>query len=113
MAIYIRDIETDRVVRKLALTLGVGLTEAIRISAENELKRLAARQAGLHERVAKIQARVRAYPMTGLKADKAFFDELSGLCVRECRRRGALIARRGERRPRIGARSAFRDGHSH
>jgi hypothetical protein len=35
MAIHIREFETDRGVRKLALTLGGA--EAIRVSAENEL----------------------------------------------------------------------------
>jgi antitoxin VapB len=32
----------------------------------------------LRERIRDIQDRIAAYPDTGLEADKAFFDELSG-----------------------------------
>ena len=78
MAIHLRDVETDKVVRKLAAVLGVGLTEAIRISATNELKRVEGAVAPRRERIAQIQARLKQHKPTGLKADKAFFDELSG-----------------------------------
>ena len=78
MAIHLRDVETDKVVRKLAAVLGVGLTEAIRISATNELKRVEGAVAPRRERIAQIQARLKLFKPTGLKADKAFFDELSG-----------------------------------
>jgi antitoxin VapB len=78
MAIHIREIETDRVVRKLAQALGVSLTEAIRISAENELKRVGAIVDQRRQRILRLQERVKAFGVTGLKADKAFFDELSG-----------------------------------
>jgi antitoxin VapB len=78
MAIHLREPETDLAVRKLAARLGVSLTEAIRISATNELKRTDARKQPLAARLQKIQDRVAAYRATGLKADKAFFDNLSG-----------------------------------
>jgi antitoxin VapB len=78
MAIHIREVETDKVVRKLAQTLGVSLTEAIRISAENELKRVGASVDARRQRISRLQERVKAFGTTGLKADKAFFDELSG-----------------------------------
>lgn len=78
MAIHIREAETDRVVRKLALTLGVSLTEAIRISAENELKRVGAGVDARRQRILRLQDRIKAFGVTGLKADKAFYDDLSG-----------------------------------
>jgi antitoxin VapB len=39
MAFSIKDAETDRVVRALAERTGLGLTETVRVAAENELKR--------------------------------------------------------------------------
>lgn len=78
MAIHLTEPVTDAAVRRLALTLGVSLTDAIRISAENELKRLAATKNSLEARVAHIQRRARTFARTGNKADKAFYDELSG-----------------------------------
>lgn len=78
MAIHLRESETDLAVRKLAARLGVSLTEAIRISATNELKRTDVRKEPLAARLQKIQERVAVYKATGPKADKAFFDNLSG-----------------------------------
>jgi antitoxin VapB len=39
MALHIRDPETDAVVRRLAKKKGVGITEAVREAARNELER--------------------------------------------------------------------------
>jgi antitoxin VapB len=78
MAIHLREPATDLAVRKLAAKLGVSLTDAIRISAVNELARAERKQTSLMARVGKIQGRVATYGKTGLAADKAFFDELSG-----------------------------------
>ncbi|ENZ81892.1 MULTISPECIES: type II toxin-antitoxin system VapB family antitoxin [Caulobacter] len=39
MAFSIKDPETDRIVRDLAKRAGLGLTDAVRMAAENELKR--------------------------------------------------------------------------
>lgn len=39
MAFSIKDPETDRIVRDLARRTGLGLTDAVRVAAENELKR--------------------------------------------------------------------------
>jgi antitoxin VapB len=77
MAINVRDPETDALVRELALKQGVGLTDAIKGAVRNELKR-EVEKIPLEERIAVIQAKVAAMPSTGLEADKAFFDELSG-----------------------------------
>jgi antitoxin VapB len=72
MALHIRDSETDRLVRDLAVIKGVGLTEAVKLAVENELRR-----APLYERVRPIQERIKAAGATGLEADKAFYDSLS------------------------------------
>ena len=73
MALHIRDDETERLVRSLASLKRLGLTEAVRFAVENELKRIP-----LRDRVRPIQERLAAVPKTGLRADKAFFDELCG-----------------------------------
>jgi antitoxin VapB len=39
MAFSIKDPDTDRIVRDLAKLTGLGLTDAVRMAAENELKR--------------------------------------------------------------------------
>jgi antitoxin VapB len=77
MAFHIRDEETDTLVRTLAKQKGVGLTEAVKLAVQGELKR-EKEAIPLWERLQPIQDRVLAHPPTGLEADKAFFDELSG-----------------------------------
>ncbi len=77
MAIHIRDPRTDQAVRRLAARKGLSLTDAIREACEAELARERERIPSA-ERLKAIQERVRALPDTGLKADKAFFDRLSG-----------------------------------
>jgi antitoxin VapB len=76
MAFHVRDPETDALVRKLAKHKGVGITEAIREAARNELEREESKLS-LWERTAYIRAEIASWPRTGLKADKAFFDSLS------------------------------------
>jgi antitoxin VapB len=77
MAIHIRDQRIDALVRELARVKGKGLTETIREACQNELER--ERDARpLSERLRPIIERYRALPDSGEKADKAFFDELSG-----------------------------------
>ncbi|MCK0196152.1 type II toxin-antitoxin system VapB family antitoxin [Ancylobacter sp. 6x-1] len=78
MAFHIRDPETDALVRKLAQLRGVGLTEAIHDAVEEALKRERAKTP-LWERLQPIAERLRAHEDTGLPADKAFFDDLSGI----------------------------------
>jgi antitoxin VapB len=77
MPLSIRDELTDRLVRKLAKRKGLGLTEAVRLAVENELRR-EEEAVPLRERLRPLQHRIAARPATGLEADKAFYDELSG-----------------------------------
>ncbi|MGF6230891.1 antitoxin VapB [Inquilinus ginsengisoli] len=77
MPLSIRDELTDRLVRKLAKRKGLGLTEAVRLAVENELRR-DEEAVPLRERLRPLQHRIAARPATGLEADKAFYDELSG-----------------------------------
>lgn len=77
MAFHIRDPEADRAVRELAARKGVSLTDAVKHAVQNELVQMDQNIPFL-ERIRDLQQRVAAYPKTGLKADKAFYDELSG-----------------------------------
>ena len=77
MTLSIRDAATDRLVRALAKRKGVGLTEAVRLAVGAELSRLDEEQP-LRERVAAIRRAILARGRTGERADKAFFDDLSG-----------------------------------
>jgi antitoxin VapB len=55
----------------------VNKTEAVRMALENELRRLD-EAVPLRDRLRPFQKRVLSRPPTGLEADKAFYDELSG-----------------------------------
>lgn len=78
MSFHVRDRETDTLVRELARKEGVGLTEAVKRAVKSALER---RDETVARRLAAMKAisdEVARLPRTGLKADKAFFDELSG-----------------------------------
>ena len=77
MPFHVRDAETDKLVRRLARTKGVGLTDAVKLAVQNELQR-EAQVTPLRDRLRKITAPLADYPRTGKRADKRFFDELSG-----------------------------------
>jgi antitoxin VapB len=77
MAFHIRDEETDTLVRELARRKGVGLTEAVKLAVRNQLNTEKPEES-LHEKLKKIADSIAEYPKTGRKADKAFFDDLSG-----------------------------------
>lgn len=78
MAFHVRDKTTDTLVRKLADQRGVGLTEAVRLAVEAELGRKSSEVEERLRRMKAISDEVAKWPRTGLKADKAFFDEMSG-----------------------------------
>jgi antitoxin VapB len=76
MTFYVKDPVTDKAVRKLAKLRGKSLTETIREAVESELQK--ERRETLPQRLDAIAQQLLKYPKTGLEADKAFFDELSG-----------------------------------
>jgi antitoxin VapB len=76
MPFLVRDPETDRLVRELARRRGVGLTEAVKLAVGAELQRSAS--ADFMDKVRALQDRIAKRGNTGLVADKAFFDDLSG-----------------------------------
>ena len=78
MAFHVRDPETDTLVRKLARARGVGLTEAVRQAVGAELERVAS-EPGVLDKIRALQAEIASRPRSGLRADKAFFDDLSGM----------------------------------
>lgn len=83
VAFHIRDPETDKAVRELARRKGMTITETVRTSVAQELARLSERPDGdrkhnVREAIREIQERVAARGKSGLKADKAFYDWLSG-----------------------------------
>jgi antitoxin VapB len=77
MPLFIRDDVTASLVAKLAQLRGITKQDAVRLAVQAELDR--------EEAAVPIRQRLQAYwdsnrmpPATGLKADKAFFDDLSG-----------------------------------
>jgi antitoxin VapB len=78
MAFHVRDKTTDTLVRKLADQRGVGLTEAVRLAVSAELQRNEKDAGERLRRMREISDELARRPRTGLKADKAFFDEMSG-----------------------------------
>lgn len=79
MSIYIKDPVTDKAVRELARLRGISLTEAIREAVEKAIgEEKAQHEDAFLKKVRELQAEIAAWPDTGLKADKAFFDWLSG-----------------------------------
>jgi len=77
MAFHIRDPETDRLARELAELQGNGITGAVKSALETKLAEHR-RKIPLMERIKDITDEIAAAPKTGLKADKAFYDWLSG-----------------------------------
>ncbi|MGH6925248.1 MAG: type II toxin-antitoxin system VapB family antitoxin [Propylenella sp.] len=77
MAFHIRDPETDRLARELAALQGEGITNAVKSALETKLAE-ARSKLPLMERIKDLTDEIAAAPKTGLKADKAFYDWLSG-----------------------------------
>jgi antitoxin VapB len=77
MPLNIRSDTVNRLAERLAARRHVTKTEAVRMALENELRRLDA-AVPLRDRLRPLQERVLRRPATGLEADKAFYDELSG-----------------------------------
>ena len=77
MALHIKNPVAVELVRELAERRKTSLTEAI-ISACGDALKQERRKVPVEALLADLHARIRAYPKTGEKADKAFFDELWG-----------------------------------
>ena len=77
MPLNIRSDEVNALAEKLASRIHTNKTDAVKRALENELRRLD-QAVPLWERVRALQDRVLARPPTGLEADKAFYDDLSG-----------------------------------
>lgn len=77
MPLYINDDATTELVAKLAKQRGVSEQDAVRLAVQAELRRIA-EAVPLRERIAAWRKDRKIPPRTGEKADKAFFDDLSG-----------------------------------
>jgi antitoxin VapB len=77
MTFYVKDPATDKAVRKLAKLKGKTLTETIREAVEKEYASSKDTKS-VAEKLDELAERFSALPRSGLQADKAFFDELSG-----------------------------------
>lgn len=77
MALNIRSGEVNRLAERLAARKRLTKTDAVKLALENELRRLD-EAVPLRERLRVLQERVSKRPVTGLAADKAFNDDLSG-----------------------------------
>jgi len=77
MPLNIRSDEVNALAADLARLKKVSKTEAVRQALVEAIQRENDNVPFL-ERIKVIQDKIASYPDTGLKADKAFFDELSG-----------------------------------
>jgi antitoxin VapB len=74
MGIFIKDPKTEEAIRKLAEHKGTSLTEAVRSAVLQELAAVNCEDEDAL--LAELHRKVAAYPETGLKADKDFYDSL-------------------------------------
>lgn len=77
MPLNIRSDEVNDLADQLARKRRVSKTQAVRDALRNELRRID-ETVPLRERLRPLQESFAALPATGLSADKAFYDDLSG-----------------------------------
>jgi antitoxin VapB len=77
MPLNIRSETVNELAEQLAERKRITKTDAVRIALENELRRLD-EVVPLKERLRPLQDRILGRPATGLRADKAFYDSISG-----------------------------------
>jgi antitoxin VapB len=77
MGLSIKNEAVETLARDLARKHGTGVTEIIRLALVEKAQREEA-EPSLWEKIAPIRERLRAMPNSGLPADRAFYDELSG-----------------------------------
>ncbi len=75
--LQIRNARVAALAAKLAAVRKSSKTDAVRYALENELARIESAKP-LTERLRPLQDRIASRPATGLEADKAFYDDLSG-----------------------------------
>ena len=75
--LQIRSDYVNDLAEKLAGLKHLTKTDAVKLALENELRRIEDEKP-LLERLKPIMDRVASWPATGLEADKAFYDDLSG-----------------------------------
>jgi antitoxin VapB len=75
--LQIRNRRVVELAAKLAAVRRSTKTEAVLTALENELARIE-REESLAERLKPLQERIAAVRLTGLEADKDFYDDLSG-----------------------------------
>jgi len=79
MALYIKDSEVDALAGELAAAKNLNKTEAVREALKHELERQRGKPSVVDVAVRfSRELRARGRPKRGRKADKRFFDELSG-----------------------------------
>jgi antitoxin VapB len=77
MPLNIRGEIVNQLAERLAARRQMNKTHAVRIALQNERHRLD-EAVPLRDRARLLQERVLSRPATGMEADKAFYDELSG-----------------------------------
>ena len=77
MPLNIRSEAVNQLAEALAARMATNKTDAVARALRNELQRLDD-AIPLRERLRPLQNRVLSRPATGLEADKAFYDDLSG-----------------------------------
>jgi antitoxin VapB len=77
MGISIKNDEVEALARRLATKHRKGLTEIVHEALREKAEREAA-EPTLWEKLAPIHAKLAAMPDSGLRADKAFYDEING-----------------------------------
>jgi antitoxin VapB len=75
--LQIRNRRVVELAAKLAAARRTTKTDAVLTALEHELVRIE-REKSLAERLKPLQERIAAIPLTGLEADKDFYDDLSG-----------------------------------
>lgn len=79
MALYIKDSEVNALAGELAAAKNLNKTEAVREALKHELERQRGKPSVVDLAVGfSRELRARGNPKRGRKADKRFFDELSG-----------------------------------
>ncbi len=79
MALYIKDPEVDALAGELAAAKNLNKTEAVREALKHELERQRGKPSVVDLAVRFcLELRARGKPKRGRRADKRFFDELSG-----------------------------------